>query len=192
MIILTSDDKEEKIVLRIDLKGKNLDYFRQIQEFFASAQGKTLDEITKTDVIKYCLKKTHQSTNQFTIQLEEEYYTDINRYIQSTYFRRTYAIQNIDQFVARALSDFFKKIDEGSPSLKENPYEVLPQLNQKERELAMLIVQLSENKEEITKKKLLDQLNCPEAELDELLSSLLNNRLIDRMQFQEKTIYWIL
>ena len=94
----------EKVIIRIDLKQEELEYFNALKENMVKTGQKTNEKVANTTVIREALRIASNQITTTHAEVRDEYVTEINRLLKSPIFRRTYAISNINQFIDKALS----------------------------------------------------------------------------------------
>ena len=183
---------KDTIVVRIDLKGEDLNHFLSLKEKFAKGNNTSVQNIKNTSVIRDAIRKSNQIYDTQNIQVKNEMYNKISQLLKSPTFQRHFSIESVPQFISRSIHEFIGVIESNRKSLRDDLYEILTELTPLCREIAMVLVELDSTSDKITLETLKNHLNQPEKIIIAGLEILIADGFIESMDFKGQKIYWII
>jgi hypothetical protein len=158
-----------KKILRVDLKD---DYCKRFEEIKEKNKYESDAALVRALIDQYKLALDQ-------IRIGTEILDKIRQEIQNPMVRLKYGIFHVDDFVLRALINFFEKIKSERGSLLE--WDVRSQLSETQREIAIAFFELqTKNPSGITKSQIADFLNKKEEELESDIVFLSKSGLLER------------
>ena len=158
-----------KKVLRVDLKDDYKERFEEIKEANKYNSDAAL--------IRSLIDQFKLGIDQ--IRISTEMLEKIKQEVQNPLTRIKYGIFNVDDFVLRALINFFEKIDNERGSLLE--WGVRSKLTETQREIGIAFFELqAKNASGLTKTILAEFLNKTENEIESDLMFLIKSGLVEK------------
>ena len=160
--------KNEKKIKRVDLKDDYKERFEQIKE-----EGNFESDAA---VVRALINQYKKGIYQ--IDIEKEIFDRISQELENPFFRIRYGIFSPDNFVLKAIINFFGQIKKEKGSLLD--WDVRSQLTPKQRSIAIAFLELQNNNPKgISKNQIAEFLNVDENDLDNDLKYLIHSGLIE-------------
>jgi len=173
----TTDEKQRKLPIRVDLDEEDTNKFKAVQQKFKLKN--------KAEVLRFCVNKVYHG---IALEIDEDLYNEIRKIISSRHIKIRYAITSVDDFIKRAISDFLTTLKK-EWSLKN--WNMRQTLSQEENDTAVALLELQLQKiPGVTIEDLTEYLQKDLKIVKEHLNKFMTDALLDFRESQGKIYYY--
>ncbi len=171
-------DKEtpRKFHIRVDLDKIDEEKFTQIQEKYKLKN--------KSEVLRFCVNKVYHGV---TLEIDEDIIDEIQKIVSNRYIKLSNALMGVDDFIKRAITEYYLKLRE---QFTLNNWNIRTSLPEEERDVATALVNLQlEKPTGVTMDDLMEYLDKDEQSIRKYLEKFLADVLLESTESQGKIYY---